>query len=577
MFTDELLRNEEKLNTKVTDWLGNMESEYDKVDDDYKKDRQYFESFQKPDVIPKDKQYICENLITDLCFRLMGQMVGGKFQPFLKGGGVKALPIKELFLDILDKNKFKKKLIMSLCNYFYVEGFTGIKVAYNPFRLNEYGFLGFPELYILQPGAILLDSNSIDMYHDDDYIRAHKISMPIETASEKFSLYKDKIHAAYDDKREGNKTEDFVDLYEIVLKRTVFKEVDGKRQEVDEFYICKNINKTLMVKEKEESEFIEKSRFKRWNIIPVMHTPRINQALYPSGPVYRLRDTQDGLNIVTSVIEEAVKASIKSPIGISGAGQEDQAEVKKELTSPDGVAFLKSPQAKFNQFYSQPIARPLVEYRQMIRYRFDEISGKFAPDRGEVAGDLSGKAISLLQFKGIEPEYVSKAHLEMALVEMGLCVLDCIEDKMQHSFNMERKIKGNNKRIYFNTTLNNTDVKEDDEYNVIEDGVVNKLESTTFEGLDMEIEVEMNLIQKKEMEMNKAIISTKMGKFSDEDYLKALYPDTWKEKYENLLKQNKALQFMELVKQAPAPVVDKAMGEIENYIKIAEKLDKKSA
>ena len=93
-----------ELGAKFEQQIGDMESEYLKVEADYDKAREYFEHDQEPSGVPTDKEYIEENLLTDMVLRLIGGLVGGKFSPILKGGGANAESIRELFLDILDEN-----------------------------------------------------------------------------------------------------------------------------------------------------------------------------------------------------------------------------------------------------------------------------------------------------------------------------------------------------------------------------------------------------------------------------------------------------------------------------------------
>jgi len=49
-----------------------------------------------------------------------------------------------------------------------------------------------------------------------------------------------------------------------------------------------------------------------------------------------------------------------------------------------------------------------------------------------------------------ETEYTMKAHLENSLVEIGWFILECITQKMQNPFAIDRKVEGTDRRIYFN-------------------------------------------------------------------------------------------------------------------------------
>lgn len=544
MLSNKDMQNNSLVQTKFTDWLENDESSYNIVDTEYTNARKYFEHDQKPDGVPSDKEYIEENLVTDLVFRLMGQLIGGKISPVLKGGGAMGLPIKELFMDILEKNKFKEFIIENLANYFYVEGYTGLKLNFNPFRRSPWG-IGFPEIYNLRPNALLLDSNSIDPYHSDDMKRTHKLSMPLQEAKERFPEQADDISASYEEQRSGNNTEDFVDLYETQFRRIRIE----NREEVEEFFIGKCINKTTMVKPEWQESFIVPSRFRRFSLIPVFHTPRIKTSIYSFGPVWRIKDTQDQLNITSSVILDAVKASIKMPIATTGARVADEEKIKAELAKPNGYVNFEGANVKIHQLYAQPLVRPVVEWHEMTRHRFDEISGRFAPDRGEATGDMSGKAISLLQYRGTEPEYVMKAHIETALSELGNVLLECIKYKMKYPFDIKVSEGSKERSISYN-----------------EPG--NELSQIDLDQIDFKVEVELNVLQNKEFEMNKAIMMRNGGALALNDYMQIMYPDTWKEKYENIMKENKAMQLVEALKETPPELQQGIMQQIEQIIQL---------
>lgn len=565
MLSNEVMKDEKKLFDKINEWIQSAEDEFSKVKTEYEDARAYFEHEQSPENIPAGKEYIEENLITDLVFRLQGQVIGGRFQPFLIGGGEYAKPMRELFLDILDKNKFKEKIVENISNYYSVEGFCGLKFNFNPFKRSVYGF-GFPEIWVLRPdGSILLDPNSIDPYHDDDIFRIHKINIPLDEAKQRFPEYADKIQTSFDEKRNASTTDDFVDLYEIQCKRTIIE----NDEEIDEYYLVKSINNQLLVKSKNQDKFVVKSRWNRFTIIPIIHTPRIFKYKYPIGPVARMKDTQDQLNISSSVINEAVKASIKMQAIIAGVKEDEQALIRTQLADPNGVAFLKNPNAKVTPMFAQPLVRPVVEYHQLVRHRFDEISGKFAPDRGEISGDLSGKAISLLQYRGMEPEIVNKAHIEYSLCQLGYCIMECITEKMKSPFNITKIVEGQQRKIYYNTPFMESEAQDDDEYNYVDDNsYINRMENANLADMELKIKVEMNLQQQKEFEMNKAILMRNGGNLSLEDFLKAMNPDTWKENLDSLAKENKAAELINLFKEVPPELLDEAMNQMKQFIQI---------
>jgi len=547
MLSNKDLKDKGLVQSKFNSWLENDESSYKKVDSEYVDARKYFEHDQKPSNVPTDKEYIEENLVTDLVFRLMGQLIGGRITPVLKGGGAMGLPIKELFMDILEKNKFKEFVMENLANYFYVEGYTGLKLNFNPFRRSPWG-LGFPEIYNIRPDALMLDSNSIDPYHSDDMKRTHKISMLLQEARERFPDQKDEIVASYEENRSGNSTEDFVDLYETQFRRIKIE----NKEEVEEFFIGKNINKTVMVAPSWQDDLVVPSRFKRFTLIPVFHTPRIKTSIYPFGPVNRIKDTQDQINIMGSVILDAVKSSIKMPIATTGARNVDQAAIKSQLAKPDGYVNFEGANVKLHQLYSQPLVRPVVEAYDMAQHRIDRISGRFAPDRGEATGDMSGKAISLLQYRGAEPEYVMKAHIETALSELGNALLECIKYKMKYPFGI---------------TVSEGSEESEIKYNSF-DGSEDSLSNLNLDDIDFKVEVELNVLQNKEFEMNKAILMRNGGALSLQDYMQTMYPDNWKLLYENVMKENQAIALVEKLKETPPELQQSVMQQIDQIIQL---------
>lgn len=543
MLSDKDMRDSGLVESKFHTWLTSDESEIDDVDKEWISARKYFEHVQKPSGVPANKEYIEENLVTDLVFRLMGQLIGGRTTPVLKGGGAMGLPIKELFMNILEKNKFKEFVMENLANYFYVEGYTGLKLNFNPFRRSPWG-MGFPEIYNLRSNTLLLDSNNkIDPYHVADMRRTHKIRMLLSEAKERFPDMKDKIVASHE--KSGNETEDFVDLFETQFRRIKIKD----RVETEEFFIGKNINKTVMVAPPTQKEIIVPSRFKRFSMIPVFHTPRIETKMYSFGPVWRLKDTQDQLNIISSVLLDSVKASIKMQAIITGATEDEQIAIKADLAKPDGIGFLRSPQAKVNMLYAPPLERALVELYGITHHRFDSIAGRFAPDRGEATGDMSGKAIQLLQFRGAEPEYVMKAHVETALSELGNVILECIKYKMKYPF-----------------SINVQEGKEEKQINYNQPG--NELSNINLDDIDFKIEVEMNVLQNREFEMNKAILMRNSQALSLQDYLQTMYPDTWVEKLQNVMQENQAIALVEKLKETPPELQQGIMQQIDQIIQL---------
>ena len=565
---------DKELAAKFEQQIGDLESEYLKTEEDYEKAREYFEHSQKPSNVPTDKEYIQENLLTDMVLRLIGGLVGGKFSPILKGGGKNAEAYRELFLDILDENDFKESIMESIANYFYVEGFPGLKVIFNPFRRSKYG-LGFPEIHVLRTGTLLLDNNSIDLKHRDDLLRVHKIKLPLYIALQRYPDFKDKITQSHEGNNEGD-TESFVDLYEMQHKRTkIIKNEDGLEEESDHILISRVINKVVVVKRQQDKKFLVPSRFKRFSLVPIFHTPRIITCKYPIGPVQRLKDTQDQLNISSSVILDAVKASIKMQAVITGASKEDQSDLIKGLTDTQGIGFLKSPQAKVHTIYAQPLVRPVVEWHQMTRERFRDMSGKYQPDQGEALGQQSGKAIALLTHRGDMPEFTSKNHIEEGLTEMGWLIFECMQDKMKGAFSIDRQVDGKDSKIYFNQP--GPGIADDTLNRANSNGMVNNLEDMPIDSMKFVVEVEMNLLASQELEMNKAVLMRNGGALSLKDYIQIMYPNSWKEKLGNITSENKVIGLVQEIQKVAPELLDHVLQQMDQFIKLNQQVEEKEA
>lgn len=566
MFTNEELQDPKQVSAKLTEVVEFADTTYNHVKAEYDEAREYYEHDQEPASKPAGKTYVSENLITDLIHRLIGDLVVGKFTPVVKGGGVMASAIRELFLDILDKNKFQKQLISQMANYFYVEGIAYFKGNFNPFRKTRYGY-GFPELFVLRPEEGRLDPNSSHPYHTDDIIRVHKVTKRVDEVKQRYPKFAQRIAQTFDESRPANETEHWTDIYEIQFMRTEHVKTEGGIwQEYDEYFVAKMVNKVVMV------EPPMKSKYRRFTIVPVIHTPRHKSKQYPMGVVFREKQNQDSLNVSSSIIEEAVKASIKMTLATTGARNVDEAKVRRQLTKPDGYVNFEGSNVKLHQLYPQPLVRPVVEYHEMVRHRFDDMVSKYAPSRGEVAGDLSGKAISLLQARGVEPEFVMKANIESALVEVGWFVLECMKMKMQYPFKITRKIDGQNRDIYYNTPIGDVSDVQQDEYNSVHNGFYNPLGLMDLGSMDFDMDVEMNVMGKQEVEINKAILMRNQNALALKDYMKIMYPNDWKEKLDNVTAENQAQALVQMigeVAQTQPELVDTVMGQIQTALKLS--------
>ena len=529
---------------KFYTWITRAESAFSNVESEYTEAREYYEDIQTPSDVPDDKDYIQENIITDTIDRSVGSLVSGDLRPVIVGGGDMAKPARELHDDILEANDFKERLLPSMANKFNCEGLAGVKVIDNPYKKSRYG-IGFLELKELKQGRLLLDPNSQMGLHEDDIFRIHKERRLKSYALDKWGKTKagrkNKLYDQITDAAEesnGQETEKFVNVYEIEYKETKFRLVDGVRIEEEKYYVTKIINKTVQVEEPRPTGY------PCFRLIPMIHTPREADSSggYPMGLYKKLKQQQDQLNITASVTLDAVKASIKNLKVLRGQNvtPEEEIQFKEEAAKTDGFLFLRSPNARIDEITGQPLPAQLLQWHQWQRESFDDIKGssnQAQQFQSAASGQLSGKAIGNLQFAGMMPEYTKKANMEYALKQVSTCILHYIRTKMTQPFTITRPIEGNEVEIPFNRRVA-PNYQPRPELDVVNDGMVNVL--SELGDMDVKIEIELNMQQKKELELNKAFILAQAGKISDQDLLEAAYPNSWKDKYQRMLAQNQA-------------------------------------
>jgi len=381
--------------------------------------------------------------------------------------------------------------------------------------------------------------------HDDDQFRIHKERRTLEYALDKWGrdekgnkteMY-DKITACQE-AEDGNETEKFVTVYECEEHKPKFNYDEGYPQEVKTYYMAKYLNKTLEVEPSEPTDY------PCFRMIPMIHTPRVNveKGRYPMGLHKKLEQQQDQMNITASVVLDVIKASVKNFNLSKGAKPDEQIELKRELALTDGYANIKNTNAKFDRYTGDSIPPDLLQWSQWNREKADDIKGssnQAQQFQSAASGQLSGKAIGNLQSAGILPEYTKKANIELALMDLSKCIFYYIKNKMGQSFSITREIEGKDKNIQFNQDV--LPGYEGD--GVVSNGVLNPLSELGEFGV--KVEVEMNSQQLREMEINKALIMAEMGKIADNDLMKAMYPNTWKEKLDNLGKQTAAVGLMQ--------------------------------
>jgi hypothetical protein len=558
------------------DWITQAESAYGKAKTEYEDAGDYYENEQEPSDVPTDKEYVTNNIITDTIDRSVGQLISGDVTPVLVGGGPLSKAAKELHTDILEANFFKESILPEQGNHFYNQGLGGFKFVDNPFKKSKYG-IGFAEIYGLNIGDLWLDPNSRSGMHTDDKFRINPVRLELDYARNKFARYENgrKNTKMWNDITESAEQDEsqtteprYCWLYEIEFKKSIFSPItlgDGTRvlQEQEVFYIAKMINKSVQVMAPTPTGY------PCFRLIPMIHTARKNleYGRYPFGLYKKLGKTQDRINVTASVILEAVKAQIKQTIVIKGAKKDEEEQARQEFSKTNGLITIKSPQAKTDVYAGTPIPPALVQYFQMERDNYDDIKGssnQAQQFQSAASGQLSGKAIGNLQFASTMPEYTKKANVEFALSQLSHCIFWYIKRKMGQPFTIERTIEGRPKQIRYNQQAE--EGFQEDDYNVVSDqGVINDL--SELGEFDVKVQVEMNSMQRQEIEMNKALILAQAGKIADKDLLKKLYPNEWKELYDNIVAQGGAMALVEKMSSYGQDFVNLMAGMIDKYAK----------
>lgn len=556
-------------------WSVQAEANYNKNKNNFETDRKYFENVQAPSDVPSDKTYVIENRSTDLVRRLTGQMISGNINLNITGGGERALPLRMLNDDILEENDWKTLQVEEGTNNFYCEGYGGIKWRYNSRKLSKYG-IGSPEIDILQYDELWLDPNSKKGMHTDDIFRIHPKRILTSYAKQKWPGKDKEITESMESGGEATETEKHCDLYEIEFRETrlVSEEIkegenagESIKLEKDVYFIVKLINKTVVV------EGPEPTGYPIFRLIPMIHTPRkdVNNEYgrYPFGPLRLNSQTQDMINVLASIIHEVVKAGVKNLAIITGATEEEVAEYKVKAALTDGVLAINNPNAKIEWAPLREISTALLQAKEIAEHRFDSTTSDYKPAKGDIQGDLSGKAIGLLKEGGVAGEYTAQTHLEYAFSQLSKCMIHCITTEMNTPFHIISKVEGDEKTIHYNTT--GVETQEDDEYNVKDEkGVINDMSSFDMQHMKISTEIQMNVAQQQNVEIQKAIMAHDRQMMAPVDVLKALFPKRYYEIWKNVQKHNEAMallqkfaekgpEFVEAVKQ----IMDLPLEQIE--------------
>jgi hypothetical protein len=547
-------------------WLVEAENVKGATREEYEDCRSYYENEQAPSYVPDELVYVTENLVTDMVNGMVGALIGGGVKFTLSGGGPMAKPVIELSYDIFERNRFNARCMEPIGNYTYVEGMSGIEFYYNPRRKSIYG-TGFPEIKVHRPEEVLLDPNSKGFLHEDDKIRALKTRVLVSYLIDKYKdnpELVDKIKALRKDQG-NNETRNYIDYYYIEYIKTVFKKEDGIIYEHDEYWSFPVADQTLQLEEPINTEFT------RFTIQPTIHTPREYNVKEPMGAVYIVKQTQDVLNSIGSLAYEAVKSGVKMFYHTKGFTQDEVEEFKKNVAKPGGHVNTNRIDAVIDTHQGQGISRDIVELYKWKRLSWDEISGRYAPERGASEQELSGVAIAQLQERGKTPELTKKFHIEFALSQVVFLIIECAVRKMKKlPFTLERNIDGQKRKIYYNTRRDQLKNFQEDEFNIVdEDGIVNNLLKIDPDEIEISVEISMDKKQNESFEANKAIALANMNRISTLDLYKVLYPNDYREKYENLKSEQQAMKIVEMINENPdaAPEMIQKLAEINDLSK----------
>ena len=543
-------------NEDFVNFIRQAEAAYDKVRSKDKEAIDYIENVQEPRNVPKNKEYVKYNIITYRVRRRIGEILNSKISPILIGAGDMAAPIIELFNDILDENRFHDRKMASAMHYFFPTGRSGFKFIDDPRKESKYG-VGSPEIDFLRPDQIRTDPDSKDPFHHDDIFRIHSDRVEIEYAKKRWPQFADQIVEQSESSHSDNQVVKYADLHEIEYRVKEFSQqkttvvvknpktgraaVDRKGNPVfnvkeverEVYYITKYINRLVQVLPP------QKTGYPIFRIIPLIHTPSVSDARGRNGFGLHelLKQSQDLVNVTNSVMLECVKASIKQMIVAMGVSEDEQEEHKRNAAKTNAYFAARSPSARLQIFPGPPLPASVVEFTERVRFMADEIEASYAPGRGEVSGELSGRAISNLQIAGSVPEITSKNNIKTALTDLSVCIFHYIRTRMKDAFAIDRVVDGVEQRLFFNRS--SLEDEELGDLNVFQGGFVNDLTKIP-RSARIKVDVDMNHHAKRQDEINTALLLDDRGKISMRDLLETLYPNRWEGRLENIKAENQA-------------------------------------
>lgn len=570
--------------------IASAESMWSTAEGGYTTAREYYEGEQKPSGADSNL-YITKDLITDYVNRQVSKLVAGEIEPSFVGGDDMIDAGKQLVMKMLEYNKFKEALIEYFGNLFEVEGLAGLKFAFNQFEISDFG-LGTPKIYVLRPGEILLDPNNTNPFNmDEDILRIMKTRMSLDEAKQRWYMKKDELNVLSEESN-SDETEMWVDVYEIEWKvMTYFPAAhqddpqyknapeaklpdlirnkytgNGKykildmeilqRQEVELqiqvpiFFNSVVVGQTVIV------ENPKPTGYSGFTIIPAHHTMRLSTNKYPHSNVPLLKDSQDMINMLFSILTEVAKAAPKIVPFITGATDDEIARAKKEIGKPKGLVYFTNPTARVVFPPTPELPNSIVQFLDMQLAILDRIGADYSPSRGEVEGDISGRAIAFLQSRDDLTQYVQKKHIEHSFVELFRRMFECAVSKMSEPFSIYSEIDGQERKIFFNTPADDAEYQQylgsvededekssEDNLHTFTEGLINNL--SRMKVPEIKVDVQLNVFQKKAEEIEKAQLALNSQMLAPIDYHKAMYPDRYQEIHENWVEFNSANQILQ--------------------------------
>ena len=440
----------------------------------------------------------------------------------------------------------------------------------------------------------LKDRTDAEIAYDNKILeelqKGNTIEIAMDLAEKKYPDLKGKIKPT-SKSRSGRtgETEDWCDLYTIEFRVPDIVTINdledgGLKEKLLQGYEAntkieiENYYQVVMINRTEQAETPSLTGFNRFRMIPVIHTPRLEDSTYPFGVSKLMKGKQDQINITGTVALDAVKADIKNLLVLINADPKLQEQYRREAAKTNGIIVVDKAEAKAIQMQRQGISPAVLEWYQWQRRAFDEVIGRYAPEKGAVEEGLSGKAIGLLQARGTVPELTKKLHLEYAFTQMALVILECIGFKMnQQKFAVSRNVDGNERMIYYNTPVKEIgQVTQDDKLNVVNNNIINDLTKIDIDEIDLSIGVEMDVVGRETQEMNKALISHKNGLMGRQDTTRKLYPKEWREIAENMEKENAAMALLaKIMKLAPDQIGElaKQAQNVDEFIEYVNNLE----